>query len=199
MAQQNAFAAQFEQAVADFAIDYPQIVAAAKAALNGLFDPADYPSPSEIRGKFSIKVDVDPMPTAEDFRVGLGDAEQERVREQIQGRLDDAVAGAVNDIWKRIHDHVAHMVERLRSYTVDPDGKVQNTFRDSLVGNMRDLVELLPRLNITNSNSLEDMTRRLQDELCQIDAPLLREDPNARSEIADKAEAILKDVLDVMA
>jgi hypothetical protein len=198
MQQQNAFRADFEQAVEEFARDYPSVVDEAKRSLNRLFDPADYPDASQIRDKFTIAVDIDPMPEAEDFRVALSEDENARIREQIQGRLDDAVQGAVNDVWHRVHDVVAHMVERLRAYSVGADGKVQNTFRDSLVGNVRTLVDLLPKLNITNSNALEAMRQRLADELCAFDAPVLREDPRVRAEIAENAEAILAEIKDFM-
>jgi hypothetical protein len=199
MQRQNALRAEFEQAVAEFAIAYPAVVDEAKASLNGLFDPADYPQPSDIRGKFTMQVDVDPMPTAEDFRVALSEDENSRIRESIQGRLDDAVQGAVSDVWHRVHEVVAKMVERLRAYQVDADGKVQNTFRDSLVGNVKSLVELLPKLNITGNNALEDMRHRLEAELCAFDAPTLREDANVRKEIADNADAILAEIKDYMA
>jgi hypothetical protein len=198
MQRQNAFAAEFEQEVEEFAKGYPQMVDAARRSLNGLFNDEDYPQPSAIRDKFTMQVDVDPMPTADDFRVALSEDENFRIREQIQGRLDDAVQGAIGDFWHRVHDLVAHMVERLRAYEVDAEGKVKNTFRDSLVGNIRGMVDLLPKLNITSNNALESMRQRLADELCSIDAPVLREDPNVRNEIAANAEAILAEIKDFM-
>jgi hypothetical protein len=143
--------------------------------------------------------DVDPMPTAEDFRVALSEDENARIREQIQGRLDQAVDGAMHDVWQRMFTAVEHMVERLRAFEVDQDGKVKNTFRDSLVDNVRSLVELLPKLNITGSNQLEDMRHRLADELCQIDTWDLRQDQSQREQVASKAEAILEELKDVMA
>ena len=199
MQQQNAFRAEFEQAVSAFEKEYPVVLDDARRSLNGLFNEADYPDPGQIASKFAMQVDVDPMPTAEDFRVALSEDENARIRESIQGRLDDAVQGAINDVWHRVHDTVAKMVERLRAYEVDGDGKVHNAFRDSLVGNIRALSELLPKLNITNSNALEVMRQRLADELCSFDAPVLREDATIRNEIAANAEAILADIKDLMA
>jgi hypothetical protein len=76
---------------------------------------------------------------------------------------------------------------------------VHNAFRDSLVSNIRALSELLPKLNITNSNALEVMRQRLADELCSFDAPVLRDDPTIRNEIAANAEAILADIKEMMA
>jgi hypothetical protein len=198
MQRQNAFGAEFEHAVSAFAAIYPMVVDEARQSLNGLFNPADYPPADRIQDLFTMRVEVDPMPTAEDFRVALSEDENARIREGIQGRLDDAARGAVSDVWHRVHDVVAHMAERLRGYEVDREGKIKGTFRDSLVGNIRTLADLLPKLNITQSNALDEMSQRLADELCSFDAPALREDPVIRTTIAENAEKILADIADIM-
>ena len=197
--KQNAFIAQFDQAVDEFVKVYPVVLDEAKQKLGRLFKPEDYPSASEIRSKFSMTAHFNPLPEAEDFRVNLGELEQKRIREAIEERLGEAARGCVRDAWQRIHDHVARMAERLAAYKVNGDGKVENTFRDSLVENMRELVKILPALNVTNDNMLADMTYTLEQELCAIDAPELRQDSKARKAVAKKAAAILKDVSDFMA
>jgi hypothetical protein len=199
MQKQNELKAEFETAVAEFIDNYPTILADAQNALGTLFDPADYPDERDIARKFSLETGVDPMPTAEDFRVSLSEDENARIREQIQVRLDQGVEGAMQDVYQRMFSAVSHMVERLRAYEIDENGKAQNTFRDSLVDNVRDLVELLPKLNITGSNQLEDMRHRLSDELCQIDAWDLRQDAGQRNQVAASAEAILAEIENVMA
>jgi hypothetical protein len=199
MQQQNDLKALFEQAVAGFAREYPAYVDEAKRSLNGLFRPEDYPAASDIAGMFAMTVEIAPMPEAEDFRVSLSDAENARIREQIQGRLDEAVEGAMQHVWERMFEAVERMVERLKNYSVDSNGKVKNAFRDSLVTNIRELVELLPKLNITGNNMLEDMRHRLNDELCQIDATVLRENATVRKEVAQNAEAILAEIKNAMA
>jgi len=198
MAQQNAFIAEFNDAADSFVVDYPAILADAKLRLNGLFDAADYPSESEIRAKFDIRCNIVQIPSADDFRVSLGEAETERVRESIEQMLAEASNGAVLDVWHRVHERVARMVDRLRSYGTDSNGKVVGAFRDSLVENIRELCDLMPALNITNNNALEDMRQRLLDDLCQIDAPTLREDSTIREDIAKKAETILADITSIM-
>lgn len=199
MQEQNALKAEFEAAVADFVYNYPKFRDEAQRRLNGLFDPADYPDKASIGKKFSMDIEVEQMPEADDFRVSLSEDENARIREQIQARLDQGVEGAMKDVWKRIFTAVEHMVERLRAYEVDEDGKAKNAFRDTLVDNVRGLVELLPKLNITGSNELEDMRHRLADNLCEIGAAELRGDSSLRNSVATKAETILADLKDFMA
>jgi hypothetical protein len=199
MQRQNAFKAQFDTAVAQFLTEYPDVITEAKKALGTMFKASDYPSISDMQRKFAYAIDVMPLPEAEDFRIALGDMEEKRVREQLEARLGEAAQGCVRDVWERIAKHVGHMTERLKAYHVDDDGKVQNTFRDSLVENIRELVDILPALNVTNSNSLEVIRQRLSEELLEVSAPELRDDAKKRRAVAKKAEAILKDVSDFMA
>jgi hypothetical protein len=198
-AKQNAYIEQFDRAVADFVTVYPVMLDEAKRKLGRLFKADDYPSPSAIGDKFKMTLAVSPLPEAEDFRVKLGDDEEARIRQAIEARLGEAAQGCVQDAWQRIHGVVERMVDRLKSYSVDKDGKVQNTFRDSLVENVRELADILPALNVTNNNALAEVRDRLVSELCAIDAPVLREDAKTRRAVAKKAEAILKDVSDFMA
>jgi hypothetical protein len=201
MQEAHAIQHTFEAAVQKFEIDYPNYVNAAKTALNGLFDARDYPDPSKISNRFSMRVDdVFAMPDAADFRISLGEEEEARVRARIEANVNEAVNTAMTDLWQRVHDQVQRMAERLRAYDeTDKDGKRVTMFRDSLVGNMRELVSLLGRLNFTGSNSLEAMRGRLEDELCSFDASTLRDDDKLRADVASKAEKILDDVKDFLA
>lgn len=199
MNEQNSLKAKFDHAVDDFARVYPQVVDDARLSLGGLFDHADYPDQSDISEKFSMEIDIVQLPSAEDFRVNISADEQEKIRSAIQERVDQGVEGAIKSVWDRVHDAAQRMMERLENYSVDTDGKVQGTFRDSLVGNIRDLVDVLPALNITNSNALEDMRNRLEQDLCQIDAQTLRDDPDARKKVAKAAAQIVEDINVVMA
>jgi hypothetical protein len=79
------------------------------------------------------------------------------------------------------------MSERLRAY----NGTKEGSFRDSLVDNVRDLVDLLPRLNVTADPVLDNTAQKMRDMLCAYDAQLLREDTNLRHTVAKSADEIL--------
>ena len=79
------------------------------------------------------------------------------------------------------------MVERLS----DPEA----VFRDSLVGNIVKLTELLPRLNLNDDPGLEQMRRQIEATLCDYSPEQLRKDKTVRKEAVDSA----KSVLDLMA
>lgn len=171
-----------------FLTAWPSYVDDARQRLNGLFNPADYPSAYELRRRFSFRWTVRPVPTAGDFRVELGAAEVDAIRQQIEDGLNVTVQAAMVDVWDRIKTVVSAMAERLRAY--DPAKPGANPFRDSLVGNIRELVGILPSLNLTNDPNVARFADEMR-ELCAHDAQSLRDNMFTREDVAAKAEAML--------
>lgn len=187
----------FEAAVRAFCADYPAIVDQARIDLNGLFNQADYPV--DIKGRFGFGVRFMPLPSSDDFRAKIADGEVARIREQITGEMEAAAEAAMGDLWGRVHDVVSHMAERLKGYRVDlVTGKAEGVFRDSLVQNVRDVAALLPRLNMTSDPALVNVHQRIVADLLTYSAVELRENQIGREAVADKAEAILRDMAEFM-
>lgn len=179
----------YDVAVRDFCAGWPAIVAGAQASLNGLFNPADYPT--DVRARFGCQVRFMPLSDAADFRVAISDTERDMLRAQIEGTLGEAQSAAMGDIYKRLADAVKAMAERLRAYSVDPvTGKTSSPFRDSLVDNLRELVVLVPRLNFAADAELEAVRVLVERELCGATPETLRGDDALRSRVADSADAI---------
>lgn len=184
----------YEYARKEFMLGYPNYYAAAQASLNGLFDPADYPAPDEIERKFEFTSAVGPVPQASDFRVCLGDEETARIQADIESRVKSTLQTAMADVWARIDKVVRHMSERLHAYQVTADG-TENIFRDSLVANVRELIGLLPTLNITGDSNIAQIAREM-DRLIEFDADTLREQDTIRADVAARADSILKQIED---
>lgn len=155
----------------------------ARINLNGLFNDADYPSEAKIVGKYGFTVEVSPLPDKSDFRVNLADEEVEKIKVQIENRVESAKAFAMKDLWNRLYDVVAHMQGKLADS--------EAIFRNSLVENICKLCELLPKLNIDDDPALETMRQEVERKLCQVDAETLRTDLDTRQETAQNAQAIL--------
>ena len=175
--------ADFEKEVAAFMDAYPALVSQARYELNGLFNQADYPDPAKIGTKFTFEMEVDPLPCAEDFRVTLQGDEVNQIKSEIAARLKAAEQDAVNDLYNRLHSAVKHMMEKLQ----DKEG----IFRDSLVTNIRDLCELIPRLNFTGDSRLEELRTQAEKDLAAYDPDDLRKNQFARLETADAAADLL--------
>ena len=187
--------AEFESAVDAFVSGYPDFVTDARSKLNGLFQETDYPPADDIRSRFAFSVAIDPMPVSDDFRCQLDAAQAEEIRADIEARTRDAITAATRDVWTRISLVVGHMAEKLKEYkpAVGPGARAEGVFRDSLVENVRDLVAVLPSLNITGDPALAAIADRMQS-LCRDDAAELRDNASARASVAAEADAILADV-----
>lgn len=151
---------------------------------NGTFDPKDYPGAAMIGRKFQFNVDFTPVPSGEDFRVKLNAVDMEIMQQQVNTRVSTAVDEARRDLWRRLMEPLGHMVERLK----EPDA----VFRDSLIGNLREIVGLLPALNVTEDEKLAEFRMEIERELCKAGPDTLRDSKPTRAEVARKAEEILK-------
>lgn len=186
--------AEYEAAVDEFVANYPQFVDDARRRLNGLFDPSEYPAPSQIRSRFSFGYNTFPVPDAADFRVDLG----QDVIDRLNDARDRAALEGVRDVYGRIIKVVEHMASSLRDYKVTADG-VEHPFRDSLVENVRELAMMLPILNVMGDPELQAISDRVVDQLCRHSAGKLRASEAARAEVAAAAEAILAQASEFLA
>jgi hypothetical protein len=158
MARMREFEASFDLAVDAFLRVYPEYIEQVRPELNGLFREEDYPSPEKLRTKFGVKLEVLPIPTGADFRVEMSAEEQARVAREIDANVRESLMRGTEDLWKRLREVVAHMVERLN----EPESR----FHASLVTNVLDLVDLLPRLNVNGDADLNRFAEQIRQRLC---------------------------------
>jgi hypothetical protein len=176
------FRREYELLAQDFVREYPILKEDARLLLNGMYLDSDYPAPSEMMEKFSVGVETLPLPTAADFRANLADSEVERIQSEIQARLENEFANANKDLWTRLQNAVQNIVARLSV----PDAK----FHDTLISNLKDLVELIPNLNVTGDTNLEAVRKRCEDILTNHNPATLRTDTAVRADVAKQAREI---------
>jgi hypothetical protein len=187
--------ADFEKSVSTFLVNYPDYFEAAKVRLNGMFDAFDYPTPDEILKRFHCSIRVFNLPDHADFRVTLADGEVASIRAQIERDVHGAFEAANKHLFYRVQETVSHLAKSLRSFGEEIDGTEKTkTFRDSLIGNVEALVDLLPKLNVTDNADLADIAARLKREVCGHSAKHLRENTGTRENVARNAEKILSDM-----
>jgi len=173
----------FNNAVDDFEANYPALIEQARDMLAGLFNPDDYPSAAQIRRKYAFNFDVSPLPAAEDFRVMLQGDEVEQIQRSITERAEQRVNTAMADLYERLYKVVSKAADSLK----DPKA----IFHDTLIGNIVEITELLPKLNIANDPALEELRKIVEAKLCHTEPVELRKDINVRKVVADDAQAIL--------
>jgi hypothetical protein len=176
----------YDEQVDLFIADYTGLIAEAEVRLNGLFNAADYPPVEEIRHRFSFEKTVSALPNANDFRVQLSRTDVDQIKADIAAQTKTAISDAMSNTVERMKNVVEHMIERLTTQT----GGKAAVFRDTLVENVRDLVAIVPKLNVVGNPEMDRMAREMEDKLCRYDADALREDATLRISVADEAAAI---------
>jgi Protein of unknown function (DUF3150) len=176
------FKSEFDELVREFVANYPSLVEDARTRLNTLFSEADYPPQSLIQKKFKLDYNYMPMADVDDFRVSLSEEEVSRIKLQIQAQIDSRVNKTQEEMFKRMQTAVLNMAEALEV----PD----KVFRDSLIGNIEELIELIPLLNF-NKNKKIDEAVKMMKPLC-VDPNQLRKDAEFRKEMAEKARKVSK-------
>lgn len=182
---------EFEDAVSDVVNNYSSMVDDARIRLNGLFCASDYPDIYTLESKYYFTLDISPIPVSSDFRLTLTDGETDRIKSEIENRLQSATAAANRDAWQRLFDTVQRFTDTLPAFDPTQTGAARGTFRDSLVTNAADLCELLTRLNITDDPELERMRKEVEAKLTSYSAAALREDSRIRKTVTSDAESIL--------
>lgn len=175
---------KFDDAVRNLVANYSILKDEAKQFLGKLYDEEDYPEVQDIHAKYSFKIAVSPIPTANDFRVTqITDEDVAAIQKQIADRLEEAQKILMKDLWERLHSVVLKAFEAFD----DPNA----TFRNSKIDNIAEMVEILGRLNMDDDPKLARMCKVVEEKLCNLDAKELRDNPEERKDAAADAKKIL--------
>lgn len=186
---------EYTKAADAFVANYPNILKRAQARLNGMFNPDDYPSPANIGSHFGFDIKVMPCPDTNDFRVDIAQEHLTTIKADFEDQLKKSIDATMLDTKMRVTKLVGHMVERLKAKSSDEGTRLF----DSVVDNLRELVEILPDFNLTDDPQLTAITERIKAELCVTDMEVLRDNEDVRSQVTKAADKILTDVAAFMA
>ena len=175
-----------------FIEDYDDYVEQARLDLGKLFRIGEYPSKQDLRGKFSIRYRITPVPDADHFMARLASDDTDRVKRDIERHIEEQLHDAVGDLYRRLAEAVEHVAERLNE---DGDGKPL-VFRDTMISNIRDLVDVVPRLNIFGDQRLARLCEQVKDRIAGVEPDSLRPsrtfDPVVRDRVKRDADALME-------
>ena len=171
---------------------YPVLKDEAPTLLGALYKASDYPD--SITDKYGFEFHCEPIPNVDDIRVGLGEGERAKIAAELKAQIEAAGVNAKRDIYERAADCVKRIAEALPKFDPDAKGKERGTFRDSIIGNVAELIEGLDGLNFDNDQNVTELGNKLR-ELTKHEPEALRENPIIRAETAQTA----RDILETMA
>lgn len=166
----TAFQQEFDKAVDDFIDEYRWAVTQQQVSLGTLFDPADYPSETDVRKKFGIRLAYTPVPEVGDFRVNIGTEANEALRQHYEKVYAEAITTAMNSVVGRVRDTLTTFSRQL-TVEAGPDGKqVKGKLYDSTIDLCRSMLDMMATCNITNDPAIQKVERKLRQAFEGIDS-----------------------------
>ncbi len=176
---------------ARFIEDFDHYVEQARIDLGKLFRIEDYPSKDHLRDRFSIRYRITPVPDSEHFMATLASEDTDRVKRDIERHIEEQLHDAVGDLYWRLAEAVERVSERLNE---DDNGKPL-VFRDTMISNIRDLVDVVPRLNIFGDHRLAGLCEQVKERIASVEPDSLRPsgtfDPAVRAQVKRDADALM--------
>ena len=177
---------------ARFIEDYEDYIDQSRMDLGRLFRIEDYPSKEALQGKFAIRYRIVPVPDADHFMATLASGDTDRVKRDIEHQIEERLHDAVGDLYRRLGEAVERVSERLQD---DENGKPL-VFRDTMIENIRGLVDVVPRLNIFGDGELARLCEQVKDRIAGADPETLRPsrqfNPNVRRQVKRDADALME-------
>lgn len=177
------FRGEFELAAEIFVNRLQEWIEWAKIQHNGTFNADNYPPAQKLRSKCGMSAEFTPIPCASDFRVQLADDELAAMTASLDARVNEAVKEAHADLWQRLVAPLQAMADKLK----DPKA----IFRDSLVGNLKEITTLIPMLNLQADENLSTFAAEVETQLATLKPQDLRDDAKARTDAQRRAAEIL--------
>jgi hypothetical protein len=169
----------FYSTVENFVNNYEIYKSDARLRLGDIFDESDYPPLDVIRNSFGVNFSFLPIPSANHFVVEIEQSEIQGIKQSLQDELSAAESEAMGKLWDRVYA----LVDRAYTTLSDPE----RIFKDSLVDDLTQYVELVPALNVLNNKDLNRVIELMKEQLCGHSADQLRHDLDVREKVALQA------------
>jgi hypothetical protein len=168
--------------------------------LGGMSTNIDYPSAEYVRSRFSIEVSYDPITTSGDFRIEIGQDEVEQIKKVCDERNNRSLKVAMEDAWNRVVTAIEKIYNSFSAEEYEWTNKAGEIVMrkprifQSNIDNIRELIDLLPSLNITNDPNLNNIKRELEDKFLEINVEDIKDDDVLRKSKAKEAEDLLNNI-----
>jgi hypothetical protein len=178
---------EFNRLVEVFLSSYDKLVLQAQMKLGTLFNQDDYPPVEMVRDKFKFSVKFAPVPEVGDWRVDVGHEAETILRDSYAEYYQNNLNQAYADVWERTHEALTRMSEKL-------SGDKKQIFRDTLVSNVTEMIDLLDKFNVTGDAKMRAAKHKLESVMLGITPDALREDDHLRLDVKGKVDSLIKEL-----
>lgn len=191
------FRQKFYDAVQKLVDKLPELETKARHDLNGAFDRLGFPTAQEVKSRYSFDIRVGVAPSPNDIRCqGVSAKAKAHIEAAVRKDQDNKLADLHKQVVGALDASLSRVVNNLTDFS---EGKIAR-FEDSLVTNLAELVEALPRLNIAGDRAVDQTIARSRGLLTGLQKALTEQTlrdkkseagPKVRKEIATEAKDIL--------
>jgi len=184
---------EFREAVMDFIDGFENNIEAMRPVLGDAFNLADYSEYLLSTGgvnreglleKFALEVEYGTVSDGDDLRATLTETDREVISAHITEQNNKKFAKSQEHIIVRLIECVKAIQENAAR---DFKGA-----KDTLIGNLEDLCDLVPKMNIAGDPDINQLADDCREVLCKWDTTTLREVKSIRDDVTDKADKMLK-------
>ena len=168
--------AQRDTAKDKFLKAWDEAVKRAKTDLGTLYAEADYPSLERLKERIVHDFKIDSVPDASHFIADVGAAEAKRIQRDIELATQARIATAVQSLWHRIGEAVERVSLRLEP---TEDNDKARTIRGSMIESLREMVDTVKSLNVTNDRTLNAICTKIEKAVKDVSVDQLREKSKA--------------------
>ena len=143
-----------------------------------------------IRDLFQCEIEYGVVADADDLRANLTEDDRAIIAEHITEQNNRKFAKTQKHIIVTLHDCIFAIHSRLC--------EKENIFRDTLITNLEDLVNLIPKMNIANDPDIDRIAAEAKAKLCKWDAQTLRDNDSVREEVSRQADELVKSMAGLM-
>lgn len=148
-------------------------------------DPAEFKT--EMRKRFAFDTEPLPVPASDHFSTTVASLLGVDTK-TVDLRVAQTAIDAQRDLLRRMMTPVQAMIKKLKE---DPKpGREDIIFRDSLIGNLREIAALAPKMNLAGDPQLDQFAKEIE-ELAKPDPETLRNKDN-RTDTQRKAEELAR-------
>jgi hypothetical protein len=174
-----------QNALDEFIPAYPGMVKEAAQNLGSMYNALDYPTADEIRMRFRIHRDFEPIPDGTGFK-GLPSGMLDRLSRHLAARQRVQLEQANEAMWTEARERIAHLIDRLQ----EEDTK----FKEATVTAVRELTGLLPGWNLGKDGRVDEIARDIEMMLAGVEAADLRKDAAIRTNVVHDAMKIAEKI-----
>lgn len=175
-----------QQEVTVFGQNLGTILAEAQAQQGALFDPSVYPDVAQVTAQFQMHFTMVPLgdvnvlsPTLSKLGKDIEDA----VKQRTEASMKEALASTVEQPLFRLVDAVVNIYDKL--------SRDDSRIHDSLMGDLDEITRLMPSLNVSGNQKLNDLAKLCRERLLA-STDMVKGDTAKRDQVAKNAEEIAR-------